>query len=981
MKRRTWLACFTFCVFAIFTMISCSSSSDDPVAGDDGTTTYFAPDEDISNGVNELPKISLTDSGEKYFMDSPVENLRYVFDGSGEMKEGFTDAVGRYGCGPGDVHFYVGEVFLGTIPCDFSVGIVTPLDLVENNQGMSDIRVQNIAAFLQTLDQDGNVANGISIDKEIATNFQVEEQPDFSSLGVVREIIEDIRQQTGEDYSNQVVEREDAIRHLDNFLTIIDAKLTESIEMVKSSDIYLNDEKFRETLDYLIAEDKIHLIPGLNSNKVPNPASGRCLWNRTPADSGIIIDDYESTTKLRESLLFGFFTDHEVDWDDRKILIAGTIIHETTHFMDYTRVANGEIEEITGEQLEINGHANQYAFLDKNDIFTSRGYEKALKYIAAYREAQNVQGEDGVTDQNLLRELDEAWDIRGYEESDLCPIVTTDFFRFVPFVEVSCEKIPVHSLSIETAGTGSGQIQIRKCDENGNCQVYDTQEFEDPMRIGENVEFILSALPDAGSTFSTWGGITCYGSDDCALRLTDNAEVIARFDLEAPPLSPLDVSANAGNREIEISWTPVENVDTYNVYLNDVLGASPQNYVFSSSGLANPFFVRAVAFPGIQNGVTYYVVVTAENSFGESQPSAEVAVTPAEAIHGSISGNVLDAANQTPLQNVTVMVYEGGEYVTETQTLGDGNYALEVEAGLDYSMNISKPGYLPATYANVQVLENNTTFLETILQIDERFSGIGTMKGFIYNAFDGTPVSEATIRFRRGINVQDGSVVATVTTESDGGYFVSELEAGNYTGEISATGFSAGYFRATCLGGTNNTGQDGTITPLLGEGETRFVLTWGQTPQDLDSHLTGPLPDGSQFHVFYSDKSARFEDVLYADLDLDDTSSFGPETTTIYRQLDGTYRFLVHDYTNRSDGEIVALSNSQAKVEVYQGSTLVATFNVPSNRGGTVWTVCEVNGTTITPINTMDYESSASNVRSGRAADTDLELFRNLPSK
>lgn len=61
-------------------------------------------------------------------------------------------------------------------------------------------------------------------------------------------------------------------------------------------------------------------------------------------------------------------------------------------------------------------------------------------------------------------------------------------------------------------------------------------------------------------------------------------------------------------------------------------------------------------------------------------------------------------------------------------------------------------------------------------------------------------------------------------------------------------------------------------------------------------------------------------------------------------------------------------------------------LKVPANRGGTLWTVFELNGSTITPINTMSYESDPSIVReidtfTGRAFETDAVLMRNLPNK
>jgi len=117
----------------------------------------------------------------------------------------------------------------------------------------------------------------------------------------------------------------------------------------------------------------------------------------------------------------------------------------------------------------------------------------------------------------------------------------------------------------------------------------------------------------------------------------------------------------------------------------------------------------------------------------------------------------------------------------------------------------------------------------------------------------------------------------------------------------------------------------------------------------------------------------------YVKLDLDDTSSYGPETTTIYQQIPGIYRFSVHDYTNKSSSYSTILSNSGAQVRVYSGDNLVATFNVPANQEGTLWTVFEMDGDTITPVITMSYEFDEDVIRQTSAPDA--ELINNLPPK
>ncbi len=65
-----------------------------------------------------------------------------------------------------------------------------------------------------------------------------------------------------------------------------------------------------------------------------------------------------------------------------------------------------------------------------------------------------------------------------------------------------------------------------------------------------------------------------------------------------------------------------------------------------------------------------------------------------------------------------------------------------------------------------------------------------------------------------------------------------------------------------------------------------IVLQWGTDPRDLDTHLLGP----SGRIAFFSRQQA------FGNLDVDDTTSFGPETVrlTLAPSLDGTYLYCVH---------------------------------------------------------------------------------------
>ena len=352
---------------------------------------------------------------------------------------------------------------------------------------------------------------------------------------------------------------------------------------------------------------------------------------------------------------------------------------------------------------------------------------------------------------------------------------------------------------------------------------------------------------------------------------------------------------------------------------------------------------------------------------------------------GNLRGQVWDVVNGIPIENAQVSVFKNDIYYASTVSQSDGTYELILDPGL-YTLTIGKDGYIPEN-VTITVTEGVTIYIATLRSVPSENSGNGTVSGYIANAFTGQGVSGLAINFRRGIETVAGDITETTISGSNGFYTIT-LPAGNYTGEITGTGYSTGYFLAVSVGGTTMSNQNGTVTPIIPAGQTRVILTWGSSPSDLDSHLTGPiLGNTSRFHVYFGAKGSSTYSP-YANLDVDDVSSYGPETITIYQQFDGIYRYSIHDYSNAYSSSSTYLSNSSAQVKVYRGSNLVATFNVPPNQGGTLWTVFEMSGDAITPINTMSYVSSTSSVLSPSLSHSysltphsDALLMRDLPAK
>jgi uncharacterized protein YfaP (DUF2135 family) len=193
----------------------------------------------------------------------------------------------------------------------------------------------------------------------------------------------------------------------------------------------------------------------------------------------------------------------------------------------------------------------------------------------------------------------------------------------------------------------------------------------------------------------------------------------------------------------------------------------------------------------------------------------------------------------------------------------------------------------------------------------------------------------------------------TETARTDrNGNFAANLPYGLYTAEVTNEGYTTIYINFPV--GGENAGRrimSKAMTESLPTGETRITLEWGEYPQDLDSHLMGPVSDEyGLFHVYYPVKSERIEDSM---LDKDDVEGYGFETTTIYRQHDGVYRYSVFDYSNQGDYYSSEMSHSGARVSVYRGNACIAVFDIPAGKSGNLWEVFQIEGDKITPINNV----------------------------
>lgn len=225
---------------------------------------------------------------------------------------------------------------------------------------------------------------------------------------------------------------------------------------------------------------------------------------------------------------------------------------------------------------------------------------------------------------------------------------------------------------------------------------------------------------------------------------------------------------------------------------------------------------------------------------------------------------------------------------------------------------------------------------------EEDTRGQRVASGYIINAVNGGGVT-ASVRFLNGGRY--GAAERETSTRNDGS-FEARLKPGQYTVEIRATGFITSYEEIVVRSDTDLKGLSFTLSPELSSGEIRIVLTWGASPRDLDSHLEGTSSGGERVDVSFQHMKAGNA----ASLDLDDTSGFGPETTTIY-DAGGSYTFRVHNFSANYDS--ARLADSGAVIRIYlAGQADPVTYEVPSG-DGTWWDVCTIENGQVTPINTI----------------------------
>lgn len=303
-------------------------------------------------------------------------------------------------------------------------------------------------------------------------------------------------------------------------------------------------------------------------------------------------------------------------------------------------------------------------------------------------------------------------------------------------------------------------------------------------------------------------------------------------------------------------------------------------------------------------------------------------------------------------------------YIDVAYSISDGDTPIAANLGL----TVDPVNDAPIVSADVAItIEEDGSYTitqEELLQFatdiedDDMTAIIGeqgdetTVSGTVLDAETSNPVSGAEVT----LTDSAGNSYTTVTDDS-GNYSVTGSVVDQGTVTIEQEGSITSSFLVPA--GEDTNGGVTAISEVLEETDMRIVVTWGESPRDMDNHLwLYDTENGNELdHIYYRDMSHDLGEGNVVQQDVDDTNGNGPETITIPNYQDADMHYSVHNYTSRS-WDVDGVEDVQ--VQVFVGDTLVETFSpdLADNPSGDHWHVFDIVNGVIVPSQDVGSENA-----------------------
>ena len=250
-----------------------------------------------------------------------------------------------------------------------------------------------------------------------------------------------------------------------------------------------------------------------------------------------------------------------------------------------------------------------------------------------------------------------------------------------PSSEVSIVAgMPISPNSVTAASDCSGNVTIAWYDWDSSITSYNVY-YSTTAGTEQTSGQKISGVTNTTTTITgLTKGTTYYFVVTAVNSVGESAPSPEVSVIAGSPPPPTGVTATSGNAQVTINWSSVSCATSYNIYWATISGVSPQNGIQIAS-VTSPYLQT-----GLTNGVAYYYVVTAVNSYGEGAPSQEV-----HAIAGAypyVVGNMpwgiaIDASGNvwvTNLMGNTVSEVTSGGSTINSYAEGNGPIGIAIDA-------------------------------------------------------------------------------------------------------------------------------------------------------------------------------------------------------------------------------------------------------------------------------------------------------------
>ncbi len=448
------------------------------------------------------------------------------------------------------------------------------------------------------------------------------------------------------------------------------------------------------------------------------------------------------------------------------------------------------------------------------------------------------------------------------------------------------------------------------------------------------------------------------------------------------PSAPTNLIATPSSGQVTLTWSPVSGVTGYKVYKS-----TSSN--ISSFTLVNSTTITSYTVPGLTNGTTYYFVVTAVNSAGQSNASNEAYATPAAPLTAPAppTGLVANAGNTQVSLTWNASAGATSYEVYEATTNGGPYSSVNVTSNTNYTVTGLTNGttyYFVVRAINSVGTSSNSTQANATPAVPPPSAptGVAASGGngqvqINWNSVSGATSYNIYWSTASGVTPQNGTKIANVTSPytqtglTNGTIYYYVVTAVNSSGESAASTPqaqatpSSGSTLPSAPTGVAASGGNGQVQINWNSvsGATSYNIYWstasGVTPQNGTkiANVTSPytqtgLTNGTIYYYVVTAVNSSGESAASTPQAQATPSSGGSVVTHTYSVGTGPRGIAIDSsgniwVTNNGSNTVTKLSSSGSTLGTYPVGTYPVGISIDS--AGNVW-VANGNSNTVTKL-------------------------------